>query len=81
MDISKHICQGGDIPSRVASYLDGQLDFAAISHFETHLKACEPCRTELNAQRQFLCELDSALATPNELFIPKDFARIVSARA
>ena len=28
MDISKHICQGEDIPSRVASYLDGQLDFA-----------------------------------------------------
>ena len=53
----------------------------ATSHFETHLKACEPCRAELNAQRQFLWELDSALASPKELFIPRDFARIVSARA
>ena len=81
MDISEHICQGEDIPSRVASYLDGQLDITATSHFEAHLEACQPCRAELNAQRQFLCALDSALATPKELFIPKDFARIVSARA
>ena len=38
-------------------------------------------RAELNAQRQFFCELDSVLSTPKELSMPKDFARIVSARA
>ncbi len=81
MEISKHNCQGEHIPARVAAYLDGQLDVATTNQFEAHLSGCQPCRTELNAQRQFLCELDSVLSAPEELFIPRDFARIVSARA
>jgi anti-sigma factor RsiW len=81
MEISKYTCQGEHIPANVAAYLDGQLDIAAIEQFEAHVAACQPCRAELNAQRQFLCELDSVLSTSKELSIPKDFARIVSARA
>lgn len=81
MEINKYICQGEHIPANVAAYLDGQLDGAAIDQFEAHVEACQLCRAELNAQRQFLCQLDSVLSTPKELSIPKDFARIVSARA
>lgn len=81
MEISNYTCQGERIPVNVAAYLDGQLDIAAMDQFEAHVEACQPCRAELNAQRQFLCELDSVLSTPKELSIPKDFARIVSARA
>lgn len=81
MEISKHNCQVEDVPARVAAYLDGQLDVATTSEFEAHVSGCQPCRAELIAQRQFLCELDSVLSAPKELFIPKDFARIVSARA
>ena len=67
--------------TQVAAYLDGQLESPAITNFETHVVSCQPCRAELTAQRQFLCELDSALTTAEELSIPRDFARIVSARA
>ena len=81
MEISNYTCQGEHIPANVSAYLDGQLDFAAIDEFEAHVAACQPCRAELNAQRQFLCELDSVLSTPKDISIPKDFARIVSARA
>ncbi len=81
MEISKYTCEREHLPASVAAYLDGQLDSAAIDQFEAHVEGCPPCRAELNAQRQFLCELDSVLSTPKELSIPKDFARIVSARA
>ena len=81
MEISKHTCQGKHISAHVAAYLDGQLDVAAVDQFEAHVVDCQSCRAELNEQRQFLCELDSVLSTPKELSIPKDFARIVSARA
>lgn len=81
MEISKYTCHGEHIPANISAYLDGQLDIAAIDQFEAHVAACQPCRAELNAQRQFLCELDSVLSTPKDLSIPKDFARIVSARA
>lgn len=81
MEISKYTCQDEHISANVSAYLDGQLDIAAVDQFEAHVKGCQPCRAELNSQRQFLCELDSILSTPKELSIPKDFARIVSARA
>ncbi|MDQ3474452.1 MAG: zf-HC2 domain-containing protein, partial [Acidobacteriota bacterium] len=77
MEFRNYTCQGEHISAHVAAYLDGQLDIA-IDQFEAHVAACQPCRAELNAQRQFLCELDSVLSTPRELSIPKDFARIVS---
>ena len=81
MEISKYTCQAEHLAANVAAYLDGQLESPALDQFEAHVAGCQPCRAELNAQRQFLSELDSVLATPKELSIPKDFARIVSARA
>jgi predicted anti-sigma-YlaC factor YlaD len=67
---------------KIAAYLDGQLDHPADTQFETHLASCQPCRSELTIQRQFMCELDSALASDaGSLEIPKDFARRVSAHA
>lgn len=81
MKVGVHNCEGESVSTQVAAYLDGQLELTALTQFEQHVKACRPCRTELNAQRQFLCELDSVLSSPNELPIPKDFARLVSARA
>ena len=81
MEISVHTCQDQVRATQVAAYLDGQLESSAISDFETHVAGCQPCRAELTAQRQFLCELDSALTTTEEISIPKNFARIVSARA
>jgi putative zinc finger protein len=77
MAISDHICQSESI----AAYLDGQLEDSANTQFETHLAGCQSCRSELTAQRQFMCELDSALANAADLPMPKDFARLVSARA
>lgn len=81
METNNQYCQGEEIAVQVAAYLDGQLEASALELFESHLESCHPCRTELNAQRQFLCELDSALSPLEELPIPKDFARIVSACA
>jgi hypothetical protein len=81
MEVGLHNCQSESVSAQVAAYLDGQLEITAASQFEEHIKACRPCSAELNAQRQFLCELDSVLSSPEELPIPKDFARVVSARA
>jgi len=81
MDFSTNHCQSESSVSQIAAYLDGQLELPAQLQFETHIEACRTCRTELSLQRQFLCELDSALSTPNELELPPNFARVVSARA
>ena len=81
METSNQNCQGENVAVHVAAYLDGQLEPSSLNWFEAHLQTCRSCRGELNAQQQFLCELESALSTPRELPIPEDFARIVSARA
>lgn len=81
MEFSPTNCQTESVVTQIGAYLDGQLDFHALAQFEAHLDACRTCRTELTAQRQFLCELDSALSTRNELELPANFARVVSARA
>ena len=81
MEVGVHNCQRESVSAQVAAYLDGQLEITAATQFEEHVSACRPCNAELNAQRQFLCELDSFLASPKELPIPKDFALVVSARA
>lgn len=81
MEFSPTNCQTESVVTQIGAYLDGQLDSHALAQFEAHLDACRTCRTELTAQRQFLCELDSALSTRNELELPANFARVVSARA
>lgn len=81
MEFSSNNCQTETVVLQIGAYLDGQLDTPALTQFEAHLESCHTCRTELNSQRQFLCELDSALSTPGELELPPNFARVVSARA
>lgn len=81
MEFSSNNCQTESVVLQIGAYLDGQLDTPALTQFEAHLDTCRTCRTELNSQRQFLCELNSALSTPNELELPPNFARVVSARA
>lgn len=81
METSNQNCQAENVAVHVAAYLDGHLEFSALNLFESHLETCQRCRAELNVQRQFLCELDSALSPLEKLPIPENFARIVSARA
>lgn len=81
MELKNHNCQEQAVANDVAAYLDGQFEAAQVVEFEAHLENCAACREELNAQRQFLCALDSSFSHTEQLPIPKDFARIVAARA
>ncbi len=78
MNVSSHDseCRTDD----VATYLDGELSGAASESFETHLKTCAPCATELRTQRQLLCTLDLAFSEP-AFELPRNFSRVVAAHA
>ncbi|MGB8510894.1 MAG: zf-HC2 domain-containing protein, partial [Pyrinomonadaceae bacterium] len=69
--------------SLTAAYLDGELEAAASSVFELHLKECGDCSAALAEQRRLLCLLDAAFdQTFEKRFAPpKDFTRVVRARA
>ena len=77
MDKSRNQCQG----EHIAAYLDGEVDASAGALFEDHLQGRSFCHAELNAQRLFVCELDSALTIISDLPMPRNFAEIVAARA
>jgi anti-sigma factor RsiW len=64
-----------------AAYVDGELDTDLTLLFEDHLENCAPCRAELRAHRLFVCELDAAMAESAEIPVPRDFSRMVAARA
>ncbi len=66
-----------------AAYLDGELDAAEASHFEQHTKRCASCAATLIEQRRLLCLLDNAFGEAHEniVALPKNFARVVTARA
>ena len=64
----------------IAAYVDGELDEDLELRFEEHLQSCEPCRVELRLHRLFICELDASL-TDAEIPMPRDFSRIIAARA
>lgn len=66
---------------RTAAYLEGDLDVSSGALFEEHADGCPICSAELNAQRLFICELDSALAETPNLPLPQNFAQIVATRA
>ncbi len=66
---------------RIAAYVDGELEPRLRSEFEEHVQDCKHCASELEAQRLFMCELDSALASPFELAVPADFAQVVAVYA
>lgn len=65
----------------IAAFIDGELDAADRIAFEDHMERCDRCSSELLAQRQFMCQLDSALASPFDLDVPHNFARVVAVRA
>lgn len=65
----------------VGAYVDGELDADLIQLFEDHLESCADCRFELRAHRLFVCELDAALTTPDEVPVPRDFSKIIATRA
>ena len=77
MATSAYICE----TENIAAYIEGDLDPALHSVLEAHLKECAHCAGELRAQRLFMCELDSALASPFDLAVPTNFAQVVSAHA
>ncbi|MGH9970156.1 MAG: anti-sigma factor family protein [Pyrinomonadaceae bacterium] len=77
METSSDRCQ----PEHIAAYLDGELDASARAFLERHVQQCAACNAELNAQRLFVCELDSTLALNPDLHLPRNFAEIVAARA
>jgi anti-sigma factor RsiW len=64
----------------IAAYVDGELDEDLELRFEEHVQSCEPCRVELRLHRLFVCELDATL-TETEMPMPRDFSRIIAARA
>jgi anti-sigma factor RsiW len=66
--------------SLIAAYVDGELDKDVELRFEEHLQRCEPCCVELRLHRLFICELDATL-TQAEMPMPRDFSRIIAARA
>ena len=72
-----HECRTDD----VAAYLDGELDMAALEVFESHVKSCDNCATELRTQRQLLCTLNSAFEQSADFDLPKNFARRVATHA
>jgi len=74
---SDYICE----TENIAAYIEGDLEPALNSALEAHLKECAHCTSELRAQRLFMCELDSALASPFDLEVPANFARVVAANA
>ena len=77
MSISNSICE----TEKIAAFIDGDLDPAEIAALEKHIENCTRCASELQAQRLFMCELDSALASRVELEVPANFARVVAVHA
>jgi anti-sigma factor RsiW len=74
---SDYICESENI----AAYIDGDLEPALRSALEEHIKSCVKCAAELQAQRLFMCELDSALANPLDLAEPANIAQVVAVNA
>jgi hypothetical protein len=65
----------------IAAYLDGELDRAARSGVEQHLKACPACSARLREQQRLLCALDFALTDDLALRLPANFSQVVAAQA
>jgi len=74
---NNHICE----PEHIAAYIEGDLDSSARIALEEHIKECDRCVLELQEQRRFMCELDSAFRSPLELAVPTNFAQVVAVHA
>ena len=77
MSTNQNIC----VTEHIAAYVDGELESSQRTAFEEHIKQCSRCASELQAQRRFMCELDSALASPFDLAVPQNFAQVVAVHA
>lgn len=77
MSTSDYTCE----TENIAAYIDGELDTARRAALEEHLKQCASCAAELQTQRIFMCELNSALANRYELAVPPNFAQVVAVHA
>ena len=77
MSTSNPICE----TEKIAAFIDGDLEPGVAAELEEHIKQCSRCTSELQAQRIFMCELDSALASRFELAVPENFARVVAVHA
>jgi anti-sigma factor RsiW len=77
MFTSDYICE----TENIAAYIEGDLEPALHATLEEHFKECAHCAAELQAQRLFMCELDSALASPFDLAVPPNFAQVVAVHA
>jgi anti-sigma factor RsiW len=75
--ISNQTCE----TEKIAAFIDGDLDSSEHAALEEHFNHCRNCSSELQAQRVFMCELDSALSGAHELAVPANFARVVAVRA
>lgn len=65
----------------MAAYIEGDLEPGHRAALEEHIKQCARCASELQAQRLFMCELNSALASPFDLAVPPNFAQVVAVHA
>jgi len=72
-----HTCE----PENIAAYIEGDLHPSARLALEEHLQQCQNCVLELQEQRRFMCELDSAFSNPFELAVPPNFAQVVAVHA
>jgi anti-sigma factor RsiW len=75
--ISTPICE----TEKIAAFIDGELEPSEQAALEEHFNQCSSCNSELQAQRLFMCELNSALAGAAELAVPANFARVVAVHA
>ena len=63
------------------AYVDGELDADLTLLFEGHLPSCSDCQFELRAHRLFVCELDAAMTSSDEIPVPRNFSHIIATRA
>ncbi len=77
MATTDYICE----TENIAAYIEGDLDPAVRVALESHFQECARCSSELQEQRQFMCELDSVLAGRFELAVPPNFAQVVAVNA
>jgi len=69
------------LTDQIAAYLDDDLDGADLAEFESHLKVCSLCSSELAEQQRLLGTLSSVLTRTSEISLPTNFARVVAAHA
>jgi putative zinc finger protein len=67
--------------AKIAAFIDGELGPAEHLFVAEHIEQCSGCTAELQNQRQFMCELDSAFSGSFDLPVPPNFAEVVAVRA